>query len=380
MWVSCSDFSFLLTLGFEQDGIPMWEKRFCSLIGSVPWRKIVDAKKFMYCHSNILNWDDTAGEEAFHNAKKQFWAEMNGLYCDIRPPDPDIYIDEIDWNPVVDPELIKELDLAYIAPAEEENCKAGRKNKKTRNSASVPSSNVNDGVNPWECIIVSGTGTWESNPTGSSQWNNQINGPKNLENKDNPWEYHVAQGNGNKEVNAWGDCNKKSWGMEGNWTQNQVSQPRDWANVHNRWSSGYEASVSVKNNGWSDKTWDKSCGVDQQGSKNKERVDNTWKQGVSHQDSRASASRDGGWKNYDGVASCRKQLDNYSYHKRTFEFRRDRSGWGDWNEDSQKREDSHHNINGGYRNSWFQGDVNQTGGNHWRGNNKKRSFFPLSSR
>lgn len=365
-------------LGFGQDGIPSWEKRFCSLIGSVPWRKIVDAKKFMYCHSNVLDWEDTAGEEAFQNAKKRFWAEMNGLYCDIRLPDPDIYIDEIDWNPVIDTELIKELDQEYFAPDDrEENRKAGRKNKKTRNCVTIPSDNLDNGVNPWECNIIPGTGAWESKSTGLNQWNNNTNSSKNLENKDNPWECNVAQGSGNKEDNAWGDCKNNSWGMGWNRTQSHVSQPRNWKDDDNAWDRGCQGFASVKNNGWSN-SWDKSWDMNKQESKNKESFDNPWKPSVSHQDSRAP--EDGGWRDYGGVTSCRKQLDHYNNQKKIFEFRSSRGGWGDWNDDNrQKREDSYHNING-YGNSRFQEDANQTGGHHWRGNNKKRSFFPLSSR
>ncbi|KAJ6921780.1 transducin family protein [Populus alba x Populus x berolinensis] len=67
-------------------------------------------KKLMYLYENVVKWNDSAGEEAFHNAKNRFWAEINGLPCNISLPDPDIYIDEIDWNSSVDPELLLDLD------------------------------------------------------------------------------------------------------------------------------------------------------------------------------------------------------------------------------------------------------------------------------
>lgn len=118
---------------FVDDGIPSWEKKFCSLIGSVPWRKVVDAKKYMYCHGNILNWDDSAGEEAFYNAKNRFWAEINGVSCDISPPDPNLYIDEIKWNAYIDPEVIKDLEQDLFVPDEgDTGGKVGRKNKKKK--------------------------------------------------------------------------------------------------------------------------------------------------------------------------------------------------------------------------------------------------------
>ena len=90
-----------------KDGVPLWEKKFCSLVGTIPWGKIVDTKNIMFCHKNILSWDDSAGEEALQNAKKRFWAKMNNLPCEISLPDPDIYIDEIDWSTKIDHELIR---------------------------------------------------------------------------------------------------------------------------------------------------------------------------------------------------------------------------------------------------------------------------------
>ncbi|GER25828.1 DNA repair protein recA-like protein [Striga asiatica] len=59
-------------------------------------------KKFMHLYENVLNWDDSAGEEALLNAKKRYWARINGLPCNLLPPDPDLYIDKIDWDSEVD--------------------------------------------------------------------------------------------------------------------------------------------------------------------------------------------------------------------------------------------------------------------------------------
>ncbi|KAJ6912649.1 transducin family protein [Populus alba x Populus x berolinensis] len=96
--------------GSWQPTVPSWEKRFCYSVGSIPWRKLLETKKLMYLYENVVKWNDSAGEEAFHNAKNRFWAEINGLPCNISLPDPDIYIDEIDWNSSVDPELLLDLE------------------------------------------------------------------------------------------------------------------------------------------------------------------------------------------------------------------------------------------------------------------------------
>ncbi|XP_014489732.1 uncharacterized protein LOC106752545 [Vigna radiata var. radiata] len=90
--------------------MPAWEKKFCSSIGSVPWRKIVETKQYMHLFDNVVNWDDSAGKEAFENAKRKYWADINGFPCSISLPDPDIYIDNVDWNAIVDPELILDLE------------------------------------------------------------------------------------------------------------------------------------------------------------------------------------------------------------------------------------------------------------------------------
>lgn len=76
----------------------------------------------MSFYNNIVEWNDSAGKEAFQNAKRRFWAEINGLYCDISLPDPDIYIDNIDWNSDIDPELLLDLDRE---PPVEEDGKSG---------------------------------------------------------------------------------------------------------------------------------------------------------------------------------------------------------------------------------------------------------------
>lgn len=100
--------------------MPRWEKMFCTLVGSVPWGKLVETKKYLNLHDNVMNWDDSAGKEAFDNAKKRFWAAINGLPCDIPLPDPDIYIDDVDWDSSVDPGLLLDLERDATVPSEEE--------------------------------------------------------------------------------------------------------------------------------------------------------------------------------------------------------------------------------------------------------------------
>ncbi|CAK8543166.1 unnamed protein product [Lathyrus sativus] len=90
--------------------VPSWEKKFCASVGSVPWKKVIEVKRYMHMHSNVVNWEDSAVKEAFDNAKNRFWAEINGFHCDIPLPDPNMYIDDVDWDASVDPELYLDLD------------------------------------------------------------------------------------------------------------------------------------------------------------------------------------------------------------------------------------------------------------------------------
>ncbi|OIW12146.1 hypothetical protein TanjilG_28554 [Lupinus angustifolius] len=97
--------------------VPLWEKKFCTEIGAVPWKKLVEAKNYLSLHENVMNWDDSACRDAFDNAKKRFSASIKGLPCDISLPNPDIYIDDIDWNS--NDELIMELESETNVPINE---------------------------------------------------------------------------------------------------------------------------------------------------------------------------------------------------------------------------------------------------------------------
>lgn len=111
--------------GSWQPTVPSWEKKFCTSVGFIPWRKLLETKSSMYLYDNIVKWNDSAGEEAFHNAKNRFWAAINKLPCDITLPDPDIYIDEVDWNSQIDPELLRDLERESKASGEEDKMESG---------------------------------------------------------------------------------------------------------------------------------------------------------------------------------------------------------------------------------------------------------------
>ncbi|XP_023636396.1 uncharacterized protein LOC17882013 isoform X2 [Capsella rubella] len=75
----------------------------------------------MHIYDRVVEWDDSAGEAAFKNAKSRFWAEINGFTCDLSLPDPDVYIDDVDWDAEVDTELILDLEHGPDPIPEEEH-------------------------------------------------------------------------------------------------------------------------------------------------------------------------------------------------------------------------------------------------------------------
>lgn len=113
--------SYLMFTGSWQPTVPSWEKAFCKVVGSLDWEIILDMKRFVHLYDNVVKWNDSAGEEAFHDAKKRFLAKIRGLPCDISLPNPDLYIDEVDWDSEVDPELLLDLEREYSIPDASEN-------------------------------------------------------------------------------------------------------------------------------------------------------------------------------------------------------------------------------------------------------------------
>lgn len=214
-------------LGSWQPTVPSWEKKFCIVVGAVPWRKVIDTKKIIHLYENVLKWNDSAGEEAFHNAKTRYWEAINGLPCDISLPDPDIYIDKIDWNSEIDPELILDLDRDSVVP---------------------------DGQEKGEQVVILGDSLipnqlFSSTGWGDAEWD--LKQPTNLllEKKGNPWEPNCAQANAAPGENGWGDvcddsqCRNLSDGAMKNsgWTDNW-NNSQGW----NQYGNNYDRSDNLK--------------------------------------------------------------------------------------------------------------------------------------
>lgn len=273
-------FPFLSLIG-GKDGVPLWEKKFCTSVGRIPWGKIVDNKKYIHFQDNVLSWDDSAGKVAFQNAKKRFWAEINGLLCDIPLPDPDMYIDEIDWNISIDPELIKELDEELHNMQQENN----NNPREFSNVVDLGALKKEVGEwNPWESWGNGGDKAWDDFGSKGRRWNQQE--PKNWNNGHNTWESQIEQNNGALKHRGWGYCEENGWGRN------------EWDNGDNPWP--------VKNKGWGDFE-NKDWGWNQREPKNLTNDDNTLE---SRFRQNKGAFKDRGWRDCRGNGWGRNQGDN----------------------------------------------------------------------
>ncbi|CAK9183993.1 unnamed protein product [Ilex paraguariensis] len=201
--------------GSWQPTVPSWEKMFCKLGGLPQWEKIVETKKFMHLFENVVKWNDSAGEEAFNNAKSRFFARTHGLPCDISLPDPDIYIDEIDWDSKIDPELLLDLEREPVIPDADEKD---------------------------EHVVIFGSSLLANQGFSTTGWGEVEEELKranksSLCNNDNPWEGNCSQNNTPVKVNGWGDGWDNSWG----WNQHE--------------NNNYESKVVNDTNTWDVNNW-----------------------------------------------------------------------------------------------------------------------------
>ncbi|KAM0017049.1 hypothetical protein Hdeb2414_s0028g00703591 [Helianthus debilis subsp. tardiflorus] len=179
-----------------------WEERFCLSVG-IPWEKVVNAKDDLHIYDNVSKWNDSAGESAFLEAKKRFWAQINDIPTDGPQPDPDMYNEKIDWNTEIDSELVKELDLAYFNPDEAEKLESYNATKR------------NDGLIPG-CIIglksLNDINSWECNKNDAKDC---LNKSKN-KNISDPWERGIT--NDDREIkDAWDGGANSAWNKNATW-------------------------------------------------------------------------------------------------------------------------------------------------------------------
>ncbi|EXB93950.1 hypothetical protein L484_015495 [Morus notabilis] len=195
--------------------VPSWEKKFCFSVGSVPWGKLLETKKYIYLYDSVVKWNDSAGEEAFNNAKSRFWAKINGLPCDISSPDPDIYIDDIDWDASIDPELFLDLEREP-EPSDESN--------QGERVLILGDSHIDQ---PFSC-----TGWGDAEEV--FQKGNEAQNPGGTDDQKNPWEQSCEWGN--KDIRG----DQQGWGHNSN----------GWGKGFDHWGNNYGNSGRVYGDHW----------------------------------------------------------------------------------------------------------------------------------
>lgn len=221
-----------------QDNVPMWEKKFCYLVGRMPWKKVLSTKTFMHCHSNILSWDDSAGKDAFDNAKKRFREELNGLPSASGLPNPDMYNDEIDWNPYIDSELVRDLDRSYFNPDDKYYLPSEHSSKGNNGWQG------NDN-NPWEEAQVQ-TSEVKDKATAWSQWDSWPGDDKNHQ------ETGCVGGNVVKEkATGWDQWDNRADAGENQWECGGSTGWKQWdTSVNDKWGSHTKDSEAVRDSSW----------------------------------------------------------------------------------------------------------------------------------
>nr|GMD61748.1 glucan endo-1,3-beta-glucosidase, acidic isoform gi9 [Ipomoea batatas] len=108
--------------------VPSWEKEFCLKATAgmfATWDKFAQAKKYVHLYDKIMRWDDKEAQESFDRSKTLFYAKKFNILNLLEistPPDPDLYIAEIDWDDskIDDCDLSDALGLLAIDDREEE--------------------------------------------------------------------------------------------------------------------------------------------------------------------------------------------------------------------------------------------------------------------
>ncbi|KAG8391164.1 hypothetical protein BUALT_Bualt01G0159300 [Buddleja alternifolia] len=253
--------------GIENNRVPSWEIDYCNS-ARVPWHKVLASKKYIVCYPSVLNWDASAGKEALQDAKQRYWAMINGFPCDNPLPDPDMYVDEVDWNPFIDPELMEDLDLQVIDPDDMQNIdKLETISEEVGCVQAQYNTNQSTNYNPWESNNVQGTVSVKDTVQGWSRWDDSVNlkndnpweqscnKPADSLKNDNPWEQSCNKPADSLKDNAWRSGNE-SWGWNEGTDNNRSSSFVDYGPDNS--CNYFSQRVAVRQEGWGNRennTW-----------------------------------------------------------------------------------------------------------------------------
>ncbi|KAK8949961.1 hypothetical protein KSP40_PGU009295 [Platanthera guangdongensis] len=215
--------------------VPSWERTFCTFVCRVPWRKICDAKRMMSTFKNVAEWDDSASRDAFENEKKRYLAKINHLPCDLPLPIPYMYVDKVDFDAVIDPEIAADLERSAFNP----------------DNVNKAVSNTPDAL-AHETVVATGWGEAENS---STNWDRYIEKPASR------W------GDGITRCDPWGSKTNQSFdanGGDGSWKhgvnwkdqEDPWKQRESWKNGQDRRNSGWSCMNSrYQDDQMGDKSW-----------------------------------------------------------------------------------------------------------------------------
>ncbi|RVX00396.1 hypothetical protein CK203_024677 [Vitis vinifera] len=366
--------------GLWQNSVPSWEKRFCTSVG-IPWGKKLS----------------TMQRDAFGQRS------MVSPAASLRP-DPDIYIDNIDWNPYIDPELMRNLDKEFFAPDErEQDCKLGGSNQKTNcplpgHTAEGYDRNSASGDNPWELNMPK---TLEDRAWAWDKWggcktelrnldktNSQVSGYateghyRKPDGGDSPWEYWNVQGVLKEKARVRNhSCNQANAAQRdnacGGWSQgwNYQNKSRNLDTVDDPWNVAVRAlNLWGLNKG---ETWGIILGEGTIGttvfiSKKMYLIVTVLGNTVPFRVRKLQR--------IEVIVETSHRVGNSGriiiMSQKKLESRKVSGGWGVWNGGCRKREGSHKNTSS-YKCLRVQGDSYQTG--HWGRKEEQRrgSIFSM---
>lgn len=188
----------------------------------------------------MLKWDDTAAKDALSDAQVRFCCMINSLPDEPPLPDPDMYIDDIDWNPEIDPGLMSDLDKEYFNPDEAENLTSNKirdctdKNKSTFD-------------NPWESHCMENDVDIKDVAQSWKKWGDMVESKNAM----NLWEQRDLNADEASKDKKWGSFVNKPFGW--NKRLNDTREPIKYeSNYLNSWNQGALCSKVLNEKGWGD--------------------------------------------------------------------------------------------------------------------------------
>ncbi|BAD68288.1 unknown protein [Oryza sativa Japonica Group] len=243
--------------------VPLWEKKFCTDACAIPWGKLCETKKLMSLYKNVVDWDDSAALETFNDAKARFCAVYHGQPCDIPLPDPNMYIDMVNQDEHVDPELVADLEKSRRSYPKRDNTAPDGWDSFIFTNKPVPATGWGDGETSntpgqqyptnWNNHVKQPT---EANCMQSSvNWDNYVSQPPQatVQQSSGNWDMYVKQ---QDQANNWeAPTMPGTWDMKGD-SLDAWKRDSGWGSAAiDSWDNHRENCYVPDSQGWSYGHW-----------------------------------------------------------------------------------------------------------------------------